>query len=58
MFLCLLGLRLWRLLISAACKTVSINRSGVMFMLMLMIVVKSQKKETLLDDLKETFDNL
>ena len=58
MSLCLLGLRVPMRLISIVCRTASTVRLGAMFMPMWMILLKSRKKETLLEDLKEAFDNL
>ena len=59
MCLCLLGSRVPRRLTNGVFRIASMARLGAMFTLMCMnIVVKSRKKETLIDDLKETFDNL
>ena len=59
MCLCPLDSRLRRRLISAACRTVFINQIGRnVHAYVDDIVVKSRKEETLIDDLRETFDNL
>ena len=56
MYLCLLGSRVPKRLISGVFKIACMTRLDAMFMLN--IVVKYRKKETFIDYWKETFDNL
>ena len=58
MCLCHLGSRVPRRLTNYVFRIASMARLGAIHAYVDDIVVKSRKKETLIEDLKETFDNL
>ena len=58
MYLCLLGSSVPRRLTNDVFRIAFMARLGIVHAYVDDIVVKSRKKETLLYDLKETFDNL